>query len=323
MKYRKLGRTEIPVSEVGYGMWGLASWKGHDSEEVLKALDFAIELGCNFFDTAWAYGAGMSESVLGQLIKKHGKEKIVVASKIPPMNLKWPAQKNFTLEEVFPDNHVINYVEKSLANLQLECIDLMQFHVWNDDWAKNESWQACIEKLKKEGKVKHFGISINRWEPTNCIQSLQTGCIDAVQVVYNIFDQNPEDELFPYCKENNIGIIARVPFDEGSLAGQITSASIFEPDDFRYNYFSAANLIATLPRVEKIKSLVPEHLSLAEMALRFILDNPSISTVIPGMRSRRNVEKNMLVSSSSPLDNKLFQQLKSQRWERKPGIVNA
>ena len=318
MQYRKLGRTGFKVSEVGYGMWGMAGWTGSEEKEVNMALDFSVELGCNFFDTAWGYGEGLSEQILGKLIQRHTAKKLFGATKIPPKNFIWPSQSKFTIQECFPYDHIIEYTEKSLKNLGLECIDLQQFHVWEDGWAENEEWQKAVEKLKKDGKVKHFGVSVNRWEPENCLNTLKTGHIDVVQVIYNIFDQAPEDALFPLCEKLDIGIIARVPFDEGTLTGKLTKESVFPKDDWRSTYFVPENLHSSVDHAEALKPLIPGGMDMPEMALRFILANKTVSTTIPGMRRQPHVKSNLLVSDGKALSKELLEKLKGHRWDRTP-----
>jgi aryl-alcohol dehydrogenase-like predicted oxidoreductase len=318
MQYRRFGRTNWNVSEVGYGMWGLAGWTGSDASEIKEALDHAVDLGCNFFDTAWGYGEGKSEQVLAQLLKRFNNKRLYAATKIPPKNFKWPAQPSYTLEECFPASHIIEYTEKSLKNLSVECIDLQQFHVWNDGWATQDEWKQAVEKLKKDGKINHIGISVNRWEPDNVLNTLKTGFIDAVQVIYNIFDQGPETNLFPLCRQLNVGVIARVPFDEGSLTGTLTKETVFPKDDWRSTYFVPENLIPTIDRVDALKSLVPPGMTMPEMALRFILSNDDVHTIIPGMRKMKNVTSNMSSSDGKKLDQALCSKLKTHRWDRKP-----
>lgn len=317
MKYRKFGKQDWKVSEVGYGMWGMAGWSGSNDEQSFEALDKAIELGCNFFDTAWAYGAGKSEQILSEVVKRHKEQKLYLATKIPPMLDEWPPKKSRQLEEVFSYNHIIEYAEKSLSNLGTESIDLLHFHVWEDHWAESETWQKAIEKLKTDGKVQSFGISVNRWEPANCMNALKTGLIDSIQVIYNVFDQAPEDELLPYCQANDIAVIARVPFDEGSLTGALSKESTWPEGDFRNVYFGEENLNPTLDRVDSLKKDLPEGISLAEMALRFIISNPAITTTIPGMRRVENAEKNMKVAGN-PLNEEQIKILKKHRWDRVP-----
>jgi aryl-alcohol dehydrogenase-like predicted oxidoreductase len=317
MNYRKFGKTGWQVSDIGCGMWGLADWTGSDDRESNEALDAAVEHGCNFFDTAWAYGSGKSEQVLGRLIRRHPGKKIYTATKIPPRNFKWPSKREYSLDECFPPGHIKEFVEKSLKNLDAP-IDLIQFHVWEDKWANDARWQEAIASLKKQGKIKAVGISINRWEPDNSLETIKTGLVDSVQVIYNIFDQSPEDRLFPLCKERNIAVIARVPFDEGTLAGAVTLDTKFPPGDWRGTYFVPENLKASVERVERLKKTVPPGMTLPEVALRFILSNPVVSTTIPGMRRTKHVASNIGAGSKGPLDKKLLDELKKHRWDRKP-----
>ncbi len=318
MEYRLFGWTGWPVSEIGYGMWGMGGWKDSDDAESMQSLHRSVELGCTFFDTAWGYGAGHSEGLLGQLVRAYPDKKLYTATKIPPKNFKWPSQRGYTLEECFPPDHIREYTEKSLENLGLDSVDLIQFHVWEDDWAEDERWQRAMDDLKREGLIHATGISINRWEPWNAIKSLRTGHIDAVQVIYNIFDQNPEDELFPVCQELNIAVIARVPFDEGTLTGNLTKDSTWPEGDWRNTYFVPENLNASVDRAEALCPLVPEGMTMPEMALRFILANPVVSTIIPGMRKTRHVEANISTSDGKALPADLMAKLRAHRWDREP-----
>jgi aryl-alcohol dehydrogenase-like predicted oxidoreductase len=322
------------VSEIGYGMWGMGGWSGSDDEESLCALDRAIARGCTFFDTAWAYGSGHSEKLLGRALRSRraaagpglgttrgdlsasARGDPIIATKIPPKNLKWPGKAEDAVADVFPPDHIREYTERSLDNLGVDTIDLQQFHVWNDAWASDESWQRAVDELKREKLVRAFGISVNRHEPGNVIRALDTGLVDSVQVVYNIFDQAPEDELFPYCQARNIAIIARVPFDEGSLTGTLTPDSRWPADDWRNTYFTQENLQATLARVERLEPLVPEGMDLPELALRFILAHPVVSTTIPGMRKLAHVDRNLGASDGRPLPPRLLDALRAHRWDR-------
>jgi len=318
MQYRTFGRTGWQVSDIGYGMWGLAGWTGSDDEESLKSLHRAVELGCNFFDTAWAYGRGRSEQLLGQVVRAYPDKKLYVASKIPPKNFKWPAEPEYSLDDCYPPDHIRQYVESSLKNLGLPQMDLIQFHTWDDSWAADTRWQRALDDLKRDGLILAAGISIDRWEPANAIKALHTGMIDAVQVIYNIFDQNPEDELFPVCRELNIGVIARVPFDEGTLTGTLTLASKWPEGDWRNTYFVPENLKASVEHAEALRPLVPSGMTMPEMALRFILANPDVSTIIPGMRKLRNTEMNITTSDAGALGPDLIQKLRAHRWDRQP-----
>jgi len=318
MKNRTFGRTGWEVSEIGYGMWGMAGWTGSDDKESERSLDIAIELGCNFFDTAWGYGAGKSEQLLGALVKRHPDKRLYLATKIPPKNFIWPSKRGFTLDECFPTDHIIEYTEKSLANLDVETIDLMQFHVWEDSWATDERWQKTMKDLKKAGKIRAVGISVNRWEPDNSLQTLKTGQVDAVQVIYNIFDQAPEDNLFSLCEELNIGVIARVPFDEGTLTGKLTKETTFPKDDWRSTYFVRENLISSVEHADRLRPLIPKGMTMAEMALRFILCNDTVSTIIPGMRKEAHVRANIATSDGTGLPQELLAEFKKHRWDRTP-----
>lgn len=318
MQYRKFGRTGWKISEIGYGTWGMAGWTGSQIEEVNKSLDKAIELGCNFFDTAWAYGDGESEKILNALIKRHKGKRLFVATKIPPKNRKWPSRPQYKLNDVFPAEYIIEYTEKSLKNLGVDSIDLQQFHVWEDSWSKEDEWKEAIRQLTKQGKVKAWGISINRWEPDNSLATLKTGLIDAVQVIYNIFDQAPEDNLLPLCRKLDIGVIARVPFDEGTLTGTMTKETTFPKDDWRSTYFVPENLISSVEHADALKPLIPHGMTMPEMALRFILSHPDISTTIPGMRRIKHVTSNMHAGDGNGLSRETLNALKHHRWDRKP-----
>ena len=318
MLSRRFGRTNWQVSEVGCGMWGMAGWTGYDDDESRESLNRSVELGCTFFDTAWAYGDGHSERLLGELVRAHPEMRLYTATKIPPKNWKWPARPQDTLADTYPPGHIRAYTEKSLKNLGLNSLDLIQFHVWDDNWAEDERWQRAVDDLKREGLIGAFGLSLNRWEPENGLWGLRTGMVDAVQVIYNIFDQAPEDALFPLCRELDIALIARVPFDEGTLTGTLTLDSRWPRGDWRNTYFVPENLKASVERAEALRPLVPQGMTMPELALRFILANPDVSTVIPGMRKLHHVEPNLAVSDNVPFDPELLLQLRSHRWDRQP-----
>ncbi|GAB2779243.1 aldo/keto reductase [Rhabdobacter roseus] len=318
MEYRRFGRSGWLVSEIGYGMWGLAGWTGSDLEEVDNALNEAVERGCNFFDTAWGYAEGMSETILGKLLKRYPEKELYAATKIPPKNRTWPSRREFTLDDVFPADYIVEYTEKSLKNLDVETIHLMQFHVWEDHWAQRDEWKEAITRLTEQGKVQRWGISVNRWEPDNSLETLKTGLIDAVQVIYNIFDQAPEDNLFPLCRQLDIGVIARVPFDEGTLTGTFTNETTFPADDWRSTYFVPANLHSSVEHAEALRPLVPDGMTMPELALRFILNNPDVHTTIPGMRKLPHVRANTAVSDGQRLSEELARELVKHRWDRTP-----
>jgi aryl-alcohol dehydrogenase-like predicted oxidoreductase len=318
MKYRTLGRTGFEVSDIGHGLWGMSGWSEADDEQSRQAIQLAIDLGCNFFDTAWAYGNGKSDGLLGEALQKNKGKRIYAASKIPPKNLQWPASPKYKYADVFPADHVFKYAEKIREKLRVDTIDVLQYHVWDDGWTDEPEFRSTVERLKRESIIHAFGLSLNRWEPENGIKAIRTGLVDVVQVIYNIFDQAPEDKLFPVCHELNIGVIARVPLDEGSLGGKMTLQARFPESDWRAKYFGPDNLKATIPRVEKLKDVVPSGMTLPEMALRFILANPAVSTTIIGMRKPDHVTGNVATSDAPRLDAGLLAKLKEHRWDRRP-----
>lgn len=316
MQTRRFGRLGWQVSEIGYGMWGMAGWSGSEDAQSLASLDAAVESGVTFFDTAFAYGDGHSETLLGATLRKHHGHRLIAATKVPPKNRQWPGTAETPVGEVFPYDYIVEMTDRSLRNLGVERLDLQQLHVWSDAWASDEGWQRAAEDLKRAGKIEGFGISVNRWEPANVLAALETGLVDAVQVVYNIFDQAPEDELFPAAERLDVAIIARVPFDEGSLTGTMTADMTWPEGDWRNLYFTPDNLRETLAHVEALRGDVPEGMTLPELALRFILEHPQVATTIPGMRKLAHVAANTAVSDGKRLDPEVVQALRRHRWDR-------
>jgi aryl-alcohol dehydrogenase-like predicted oxidoreductase len=317
MKYRRFGRTGWMVSEIGYGMWGMASWTGSSDAESRQSLQRAVDLGCNVFDTAWHYGYGQGEQMLGEVVRRNPGKKLYVATKIPPKNMAWPSRPEFTLDDCFPPEHIDEYVHISLANLGLESIDLIQFHTWSDAWLEDDRWVKKIDDLRRQGLFRAVGISLNRWEPWNGVRAVRAGLVDSVQVIYNIFDQNPEDELFPACAARDVAVIARCPLSQGSLTGTLTLESKWPEGDWRNSHFGPEMLRESVAHAEALKPLLPPGMTLAEMALRFILNNPYVSTIIPGMRKGKNVEENVRTSELGPLPVHLYAELRKHRWDRK------
>ena len=318
MKYRALGRTGFQVSDIAHGLWGMSGWSESNDDESRQAIQLAIDLGCNLFDTAWAYGDGKSDGLLGEALTKNKGKRIYAASKIPPKNLRWPASPKDKYTDVFPADHVFKYANRIREKLKSDSIDILQLHVWDDSWTDHPEFRSTVEKLKNDGVIRFFGLSLNRWEPENGLKAIRTGLVDVVQVIYNIFDQAPEDKLFPLCQELNIGVIARVPLDEGSLGGKMTLETRFPKNDWRSGYFGPENLANTIQRVDKLKKILPAGMTLPEMSLRFILSHPAVSTTIVGMRSPEHVRQNVAASEAGPLDSGLLTELKKQRWDRKP-----
>ncbi len=318
MRYRKLGSTEAEISEIGYGAWGIGGnqWKGGKDDESRRALKRAFELGVNLVDTALAYGDGHSEELVGQAVKSTF-HRVFVATKVPPKNRIWPASPSVAISEVFPYDYVIESTNQSLRNLGIEQIYLQQLHVWTDAWVSSEEWRRAAEDLKRSGKVRYFGISLSEHDPDSALEAVKTGMIDAVQVIYNIFDQTPEKDLFPLCQQKKVGVLARVPLDEGGLTGAIREDTVFEPGEFRESYFRGERKRQVVERVEALeKDLGRERGTLPELALRFCLSNPAVTTVIPGMRRVATVESSCRASDAGPLDERTLAILKRHAWER-------
>ena len=318
MRYRRLGSTNLQVSEIGYGAWGIGGnqWLGGRDDESQRALQRAFELGLNFIDTALAYGDGHSEKLVGQAVKS-APNRIYIATKIPPKNRVWPASPSTPISQVFPYSYIIESTEESLKNLGIEQIDLQQYHVWDDAWVNTDEWRRAIEDLTKAGKVRYFGVSISDHNPDSALEVVKTGMIDTVQVIYNIFDQTPEKHLFPLCQERQIGVLARVPLDEGGLTGTITEQTTFEPGEFRDSYFRGDRKRQVVEHVEALKKDLGErNASLPQIALQFCLSHPAVSTVIPGMRRISTVESSCAVSDFGKLDGETLAMLKCHAWTR-------
>lgn len=318
MNYRTLGRTGLRVSEIGFGAWGIGGkqWVGAADDESERALERAIDLGLNFIDTALAYGDGHSERVVGRVVRRR-REKIYVATKVPPRNRQWPARRDVPVEEVFPGAYVVECTEQSLRNLGVETLDLQQLHVWTDEFVGRGDWLEAVERLKRQGKIRFFGVSLGEHTPENGLELLKTGVVDTVQVIYNIFDQSPEDRLFPFCRERSVGVIARVPLDEGGLTGKVTPETVFPPGDFRESYFRGDRKREVFERVQRIaESLDVSVEQLPEIALRFTLSHPAVSTVIPGMRSVRHAEANCALGDGRGLPPEQVRALRAHRWVR-------
>lgn len=317
MLTRTFGRTTQKISEIGHGTWSMGNmWGAKDDTEAIKSLIRSLELGVTFIDTAYVYGDGHSEQLIAKTFKQTS-ENVFVATKVPPKNYQWPARSNVPVNEAFPEDHIIKFTETSLKNLNTDCLDLQQLHVWHDNWLTQSDWPAVIEKLKRSGKIRYFGISINDNAPDTALKMVESGLIDSVQVIYNIFDQSPEEKLFPLCRQKNVGVIVRVPLDEGALTGNLRADTVFAKGDWRSNYFTKERLPETVSRVEKLKFLIrDETRTMTEAALKFCLSHPAVSTVIPGMRKVKHVEENCAVSDGKLLTPAELQKLKSHAWPR-------
>lgn len=320
MKMRKLGAKGPEISEIGFGAWAIGGtmWGGRRDEEARAALERAFERGVNFVDTALVYGDGHSEKLVGQFARAHA-DRVIIATKVPPKAHNWPVPPGAPLEENFPAAWITQCAERSLQNLGVERIDLLQLHVWADAWTDQDEWHDTLSKLRQSGKVRLIGVSINSHDPASALRVVRQGKVDAVQVIYNLFDQSPADELLPTCQQHGVGVLARVPFDESSLTGKLRADTTFPAGDFRAQYFAGDLLHETVRRVEALRPLIEGHAaSLARGALRFCLSHPAVSTVIPGMRSALQVDENCAASVDGPLPPALLEALKAHRWVRAP-----
>ncbi len=318
MNYRSLGKTGLQVSELGYGAWGIgkAMWLGADDDESLRSLHRAFDQGVNFVDTALGYGDGHSEQLIGRAVRE-ATGIVYVSSKVPPKNLKWPAPRGVSASEAFPAEWVVECTEQSLLNLGLETIDVQQFHVWSDEWVGQGDWMDAIEHLRLQGKIRYFGVSVNDHQPANALALVNSGFADTVQVIYNLFDQSPEDELFPAVLAKNVGVIVRVPFDEGALTGKINPETRFPEGDWRNRYFGGNRKEQIWERVQAItRDLGVAVDRLPEIALRFCLSQSATSTVIAGMRSLHNVDANVRAAELGPLSAEELEVLRRHRWVR-------
>lgn len=317
MQYRTLGKTGLEVSEVGYGAWGIgaSNWVGAQEDESVKALHRAIDLGVNFIDTARGYGD--SERIVGAVVRERAGEEIFVATKVPPKNGTFPAPAGLDPAETFPGSHIRKSLDESLQVSGLDAFDVFQFHVWSDEWIGRGDWLETVSALKQEGKIRFFGVSINDYQPENALELIKTGEVDTVQVIYNAFSQQPEEHLLPACQEHGVGVIVRVSLDEGGLTGRISADTTFPEGDFRSAYF-AGDRTAQVER--HVKALVDELKiepdQLADKALRYVLGSPAVSTVIAGMRSVRNVERNAATSDGQGLTPDQLAVFTRHRWER-------
>ena len=328
VNYRRLGSTKLKVAEIGMGTWQLADdpncWVGADLDESLRSLEKYTQLGGNFIDSAWIYGYSNSDNrhssheLIGKFLKQSQKRgQLILASKVPPKNMQWPAKSGVKIQDVFPDAWIRKCVDETLKDLGTDYIDLMQFHVWQDSFVEDDGWKKTIQDLTAAGKVRFWGISVNDYQPDNCLKTLDTGLISTIQFIFNIFHQEPLEKLLPYAKKNGIGLIARVPLDEGGLTGKFTLDTRFSPGDFRAHFFQPDRLPELVRRTYALKLLQrDEAKTLVELALRYILSFPEISTTIPGMRKVAYVESNTSVSDGKKLSKKLLRELQNHSWER-------
>jgi aryl-alcohol dehydrogenase-like predicted oxidoreductase len=321
MIYRTLSKTNWKISEIGFGGWAIGGdmWGPQDDRDSIKALHRAMDLGVNFIDTAQGYGKGHSEELIGQVLRDRSEE-IFVATKVPPIpGNPWPPPDELDINKAFPAHYIVKRCEESLKRLGRDYIDIYQFHTWASAFNEENEWFEAMTKLKNQGKIRMIGVSVPDTKPDNVIGSLVQDKIDSVQVIYNLFEQYPQWNLFPVCKKQNVAVVVRVPFDEGALTGKYTQSTTFADGDVRNHYFRGNNLKAVIHRINKIKEFQTKYLpemSLAEIALRFCLSHPAVSTVIPGIRNTQQAELNTAVSDGAPFDQEILDQLKQFYWRK-------
>jgi aryl-alcohol dehydrogenase-like predicted oxidoreductase len=320
MLYRTLGKTGLKVSALGFGGWGIgaAGWAVESDEESLKSIRLAMDHGVNFFDSALGYGGGHSEMLIGKAVK--GKQdQYVVTSKIPPKNYTWPQVPGTPVQEAYPKDWIIECTEKSLKNYDLDYIDLQQCHVWLNEWTDSDEWKEAVELLKKQGKIRFFGASINfpYTVEDDAVPSMEMGCLDSVQVVHNIFQQEPEQDVFVTALKNNVGIIARCPLDEGALSGKITPESKFAEGSFLEGYFKDDRKQIVYDKTQAMNWLMAEGFAdnLAEAAIRYCISFPAVSSIVVGMRSPKHTDANCAAIDKGPLPEEAVKRLKAHAWD--------
>ncbi len=317
MKYRKL--RNIDVSEIGFGAWAIGgSWGPQNDQDSTAALHRALDLGVTFIDTAAGYGNGKSERLIAQVLKERGEQgKITVATKTPPLPGNWPPSPYDDVDQRYPESYLRANVEERLRNLQTDCLDLLQLHTWTRAWNRAPHAFEILKQLKAEGKIRLIGVSTPEQDQNSVIDLMRNGWVDTVQVIYNLFEQEPAAELLPVAQEYNVGIIVRVVFDEGVLTGKYTADSTFAPGDFRSNYFAGDRLARAVERAEKIRAdIAPTGLTMPEAALKFVLAHPAVSTVIPGIRSVQQAEANVRASDQPDFTPDLLDKLHAHNWQR-------
>jgi aryl-alcohol dehydrogenase-like predicted oxidoreductase len=319
MKYRTFGRTGWDVSEIGFGAWAIGgSWGPQSDSDSVAALNRALDLGVNFIDTAQGYGDGKSERVIAQVLRSRKGEKVYVATKIPPKSPgAWPPSPYDRAEDRYSESYLRERLERSLRDLQTDVIDVVQLHTWTRAWNRNPTPLEHLRKFQKEGKLRAIGISTPEHDQNALVDLMRGGWLDSVQVIYNIFEQEPQAEFFPAAKEANVGVIVRVAFDESVLTGKMTKETKFAEGDFRNNYFAGDRLARAVERTEKVRAAVGSaEPNLATAALKFALKPDAVSTVIPGIRNVSQAEANCGVSGQPPISDELEKKLREHRWNR-------
>jgi aryl-alcohol dehydrogenase-like predicted oxidoreductase len=320
MQYRTFGRTGWQVSEIAFGAWQLGGdWGAADDEASIDTLLYAFEQGINFVDTAELYGRGHSETVIGQALRRWNDSKIYVATKAQPTVWPDPDDDGAQMSGRYPEWHLRANVENSLRRLGVERIDLFQLHAWIASGVQSLDWLETLNALRIEGKIDQIGVSIRDFRPQDGVDLAALGLVASQQVIFNLFEQTPASELFPAGQASQTAFIARVPLDSGSLVGHWTADTYAQwvPGSVPFQMFQGDRFALTLQRVQGLKELcAPYYPTLAEAAMRYALANQAVSTVIPGMTNRAEVDMNVAYSDGGQFPSELADALPPHAWVR-------
>ena len=320
MRYRKFGKTGWDVSEIGFGAWQIgASWAGQTESDSLAALNTALDNGCNFIDTAQGYGDGKSEQIIARVLsdRKSSSSHIYVATKIPPSPGAWPPSPYDRIEERYPEKYLRERLERSLKDLRIDCIDLLQLHTWTRAWNRNPVALETLRKFKQAGKIRAIGISTPEHDQDSLVDLMRNDWLDSVQVIYNIFQQQPQAEFLPTAREKGVAVIVRCALDESGLGGRLTSNTKFGEGDVRNGYFAGDRLARTVHRVQKIKETIGDaEPTVASAAIKFAMKPAAVSTVIVGTRNADQALINCGLSDQAPLTDDLEHKLRDHQWLR-------
>lgn len=318
MRSRPFGKHGFDVSEIGFGAWAIGgSWGPQAEDDSLAALNRALDLGVNFIDTAAGYGNGKSERIISSVLKGRKESEVVVATKTPPAPGDWPPSPYDDAEARYSMEYLRQNIAERLEANGTEKLDVLQLHTWTRAWNRNPTPFAHLRELQQEGFVGLIGISTPEHDQNSVIDLMRGGWIDTVQVIYNLFEQEPAAELLDVAGETGTAVIVRVAFDEGVLTGKFTNETTFPEGDFRRGYFEGDRLSRAVARTEEIRKDIAETgLTMAQVALKFALSHPAVSTVIPGMRNAAQAEANCAVSDLPDLDPELLTTLRRHNWRR-------
>ena len=322
MRHRPFGKYSFNTSEIGFGAWAIGgSWGPQADADSLAALHRALDLGCNFIDTAAGYGDGRSEKLIARVLRERAvagrKEKVFVATKTPPAPGLWPPSPYCDATERYSEKYLRENIAVRCANLGTPRLDLLQLHTWTRAWNRNPAPFKILRQLQQEGHIGLIGVSTPEQDQNSVIDLMRGGWVDSVQVIYNLFEQEPAAELLEVARECGIGVIVRVVFDEGVLTGKFTADTRFAADDFRARYFEGDRLARAIAHAGEIqRDLAGTGYTMAQAAIKFVLAHPAVSTIIPGIRSVAQAEANCGVSDLPLMPAALLEKLRRHNWRR-------